>query len=396
MKHTRNTMSLLRRFLYEFKWFVDSAFRAFVQVFFLRFRLDEEEAKTIVLLSTDAIGDFVLRIPFVLMLERSFPHHSVFHIIRTDAYDSSNLFRSRVHIIPLNHELYRKSYFYRWRFLSELPFNQAKLVIYPVYSRSSVGDEIASLIRAKRKVAFSGDDLCMSEVLRLRNNSKFDALIECEPWLEESKKYKLIADIVDGMQESKEEYVLPQIPQDLEIRTMEILRGRFPHMGREYGIFFPTASNHLKQWTIEKVARCCDEIGSFTNWHMIICGTEMDKEYLSKISAKTSRPAQSISDFSLSEVAALIKHAQAVVSVDSAPAHLSIALRKPTVVLLGGGQYGRHFPANSELVRTVNHPLDCYRCNWKCRFPEAYCVTQIQVESVLNALQSLIASQKVA
>ena len=102
---------------------------------------------------------------------------------------------------------------------------------------------------------------------------------------------------------------------------------------------------------------------------------------------------------SLGELMDLIKNAKAVISNDTGPAHLSLALGTPTVVIVGGGHFGSFVPYPSEITppmgRFVYHRMDCYHCFWRCDkrsnkeevFP---CVDRVSEEQVWQELEPLL------
>jgi len=82
-----------------------------------------------------------------------------------------------------------------------------------------------------------------------------------------------------------------------------------------------------------------------------------------------------------------IAGADLVLAPDSAPAHLASALDIPGVFLLGGGHFGMFAPwSRSGRQQWLAHEMGCYQCQWACRHPEAYCLTQIPPQAVAQAL----------
>ncbi|HTH48196.1 MAG TPA: glycosyltransferase family 9 protein [Candidatus Limnocylindria bacterium] len=82
---------------------------------------------------------------------------------------------------------------------------------------------------------------------------------------------------------------------------------------------------------------------------------------------------------------------RAVLSTESAPAHLAVALDRPAVILLGGGHHGLFAPwTRSARQIWLDHPLDCYHCDWQCCHPEPYCLTQISSSAVAEALLRVV------
>ena len=101
----------------------------------------------------------------------------------------------------------------------------------------------------------------------------------------------------------------------------------------------------------------------------------------------------------LAQLLDLMNHAQLVVSNDTGPAHLSIALGRPTVVIVGGGHFGSFVPYPKEITpptaRFVYKKMECYHCFWRCHlraskhqiFP---CVGGIGEERVWDACEALL------
>lgn len=100
----------------------------------------------------------------------------------------------------------------------------------------------------------------------------------------------------------------------------------------------------------------------------------------------------------------LLNHAALVVTNDTGPAHLSIGLDTPTVVIVGGGHFGCFVPYPPEVApdnaRFVYHKMDCYHCFWLCHkrtgksdpFP---CVAEVTTAQVKAACAELLSEKLV-
>lgn len=98
------------------------------------------------------------------------------------------------------------------------------------------------------------------------------------------------------------------------------------------------------------------------------------------------------------ELLDVMKQAALVISNDSGPAHLSIALGAPTVVVVGGGHFSSFFPypdgVAPETARFVYREMECYHCFWRCpKRPTKYdtfpCIEAITVDQVWRAVEDL-------
>ena len=101
----------------------------------------------------------------------------------------------------------------------------------------------------------------------------------------------------------------------------------------------------------------------------------------------------------LAQLLDILNHAALVVSNDTGPAHLSIALGTPSVVIVGGGHFGCFVPypdqACPDTARFVYEKMDCYHCFWNCpkratntdSFP---CVEAVSMDAVWDAAEQLL------
>ncbi len=96
----------------------------------------------------------------------------------------------------------------------------------------------------------------------------------------------------------------------------------------------------------------------------------------------------------------LLRHAAAVVSNDTGPMHLAIALGTPTVAIVGGGHFGCFVPYPERVtpprVRFLWRRMDCYHCFWACPKRDAEtdsfpCVAAVETDAAWAALRAVMA-----
>jgi ADP-heptose:LPS heptosyltransferase len=86
-----------------------------------------------------------------------------------------------------------------------------------------------------------------------------------------------------------------------------------------------------------------------------------------------------------------IKRCDAVISLDTGSLHIAVALKKPTVGIMGGGHFGRFYPWGDERInRTANKPMDCYWCSWRCIYPDIRCIQEIRPEIIAKELRAAL------
>jgi hypothetical protein len=66
-------------------------------------------------------------------------------------------------------------------------------------------------------------------------------------------------------------------------------------------------------------------------------------------------------------------------------------LQKRVAGIVGGGHFGRFFPwGNSSVARVVNKPMECYGCNWRCKYQSMRCIQEISPMDAARELRSLL------
>lgn len=158
----------------------------------------------------------------------------------------------------------------------------------------------------------------------------------------------------------------------------------------------PGALSKGKFYSPEKYAFVFSALSKI-DFHVVIFGDDVEKTQCEQVSQAIKGCKNVISIINLaghSTIRQLIeglKRCQVVLSVDTASLHIGVALRKRTVGIIGGGHYGRFYPWGDEAInRTAKKDMDCYWCDWKCRFPAVRCIQDIPPDVVAAELRSVI------
>lgn len=170
--------------------------------------------------------------------------------------------------------------------------------------------------------------------------------------------------------------------------------------GAPYIVLNPGSNEFGRRWSPAQYAtigqRALD-----AGYRVVMVGAGAEKQCDSTMESLCRRPGviDLVGQTDLPALLDVMKHAAAVVSNDTGPAHLSIALGAPTVVIAGGGHFGSFvpYPAAScpPNARFVHERLDCYHCFWRCpkrasKFESFPCVLAVSVDKVWDALQSAL------
>ena len=91
------------------------------------------------------------------------------------------------------------------------------------------------------------------------------------------------------------------------------------------------------------------------------------------------------------ELIECIKSCDLIFTQETATLHLATALQKPVVGIVGGGHYGRFYPwGNPQMSRVVSRKMDCYGCNWHCKYETIECIQEIPPAAAAAELNYLL------
>ncbi|MGB0670660.1 MAG: glycosyltransferase family 9 protein [Rhodospirillales bacterium] len=174
--------------------------------------------------------------------------------------------------------------------------------------------------------------------------------------------------------------------------------------GAPYVVLNPGSNEHGRRWPLKAyIALGRRLLGE--GFRVAVIGTEEEWQADSDFSAfaREAGVIDLIGKTSIAQVLDLMSRAALVVSNDSGPAHLAIALSRPSVIIVGGGHFGSFFPYPDGVApptaRFVYQEMDCYHCFWRCHkraskwevFP---CIDAVSEDQVWQAVQDLLADAR--
>jgi ADP-heptose:LPS heptosyltransferase len=94
----------------------------------------------------------------------------------------------------------------------------------------------------------------------------------------------------------------------------------------------------------------------------------------------------------LRQGAVILSRCRLAVGAETGLAHMACAVGTPNIIVLGGGHFGRFIPY-SPLTSVVCLPLECYGCNWNCRYERVHCVRDVSPAVIAEALRHSLAGR---
>ena len=159
----------------------------------------------------------------------------------------------------------------------------------------------------------------------------------------------------------------------------------------------PSGGWYTKRWGLEHYARLGDLIAERHRASIILLWGPGEEDDVRIIEGGMKTPSHRIPKTTLSQLGAIIQQCTFVVSNDSGPMHIAAALEVPTLGIFGPTNPRQQGPFG-EMHRWIrNEELDCLECSLtKCPIGNV-CMTQLEVDRVMDAFEDLVSrSDKLA
>jgi ADP-heptose:LPS heptosyltransferase len=164
--------------------------------------------------------------------------------------------------------------------------------------------------------------------------------------------------------------------------------GRIPcDLPPDYVVLNIGATTSAKRWTAEGFAAVARGLMHRHAMASVITGGSQDTPMAQHIASMAGDTTiDLVGKTSLAELTEVIAGAKAMVSCDTGPMHLGVALGKEVVTLIGPTNPKRTGPLRGKIIR---QDLDCMPCNQRtCNNP--VCMSTLSPELVLDALGQIL------
>ncbi len=191
-------------------------------------------------------------------------------------------------------------------------------------------------------------------------------------------------------------------PKDLDLELFtgsddelfaEELLGGAEYAGRAIICLNPGASNRIKCWSTDSFAALADRIIEELGARVIIVGGGDERDLADSISGSMKNvPLDMVGKMTLTQLGAVLKRCEVLVSGDTGPMHLATAVGTPVLALFGAIDQNRTGPVGKG-HRVIRHDeVECVPCNAKaCANPDYLeCMKRITVDEVFCAVDEML------
>ncbi|HOX09120.1 MAG TPA: glycosyltransferase family 9 protein [Candidatus Omnitrophota bacterium] len=285
--------------------------------------------KNILLIRTDRIGEFILTTPAINAFRAGFPDAEITLAVSAASYEAAEGNPSVDRIIKLDPKKDLDSPFRMARFIASLReqrygicavFNPSKAVNVAVFLAG-----IPVRIGYDRKLGF------------LLNRPVADRKHLCE---KHEVEYNLDIARAAGIDAKPSVPVFTVNAQD-ETGAARIARENGIREGERFIAVHPGTSNPEKIWPAERFGRLCAMIEKDLGAKVVLVGGQEEKPASIEVARHSGRPLYDLTGkLGLKEFGSLLRKAKALVSCDSGPVHISVAVGTPVVALFGESRKG--------------------------------------------------------
>ncbi|MBI2048886.1 MAG: glycosyltransferase [Candidatus Liptonbacteria bacterium] len=368
----------------------------------------------ILIVNLEAMGDLVMFTSVLKHYKKAFPGKSLYLLIKSGTGMErvfENHFVDRV--LAVRYKRFSASPWYGFRLINRLRrIGFAKVVNHDFSAAEIVGKIISVGVGAREVIGYEGQQIEFEKpfdtqqagnlmILRKKIFPRYTNIIPTVPvdplrtgYLpHEIDYYKLIYETVS---ERKED----DYSTDLFYRDSagpEILN-KFGLSKNRYVVLNTNSSVRCKCWPYERfceVAKYFHKLG----FKIILIGSRSETVFTKAF--EDVCPVQFVNlsgKTSFEELLSLIANCFMVFTNDTSTVHLAVALKKPSLCVVGGGQFGVAVDYGyADINRWVYKKTDCFFDNWHCcrglapNVPSP-CVDAVRVTDVMKELAPLVAS----
>lgn len=238
------------------------------------------------------------------------------------------------------------------------------------------------LARARRKVGFRWG--------RERLNRLFlnETVGWINPELHAVERYLQVAAWLGCSKVGEPDFGL-SAPQEAKARLRSLLASKGFDPDLPWAVLVPSARWPSKRWSQAGFARVGDRLAWGLGLQVALVGVERDRFLLEGIKGKMSHRALNLAgDTDIPSLMAMLEMAKVVVSTDSGPMHMAVALGRPVVALFGPTAPWRTGPYGTR-NRVVRVELSCSPC-FRRTCAARSCMESIEPEDVFQQARLLV------
>jgi ADP-heptose:LPS heptosyltransferase len=349
--------------------------------FFLKATNKTDSDKRVLLVKDDAFGDFLLFTGALKFYQTRLRKENVFLLVIDRIADVAQLYIESENLLVFSPNKFEKEIIYKIKFLNSIRSIGFETVIASTH-RSSNCNKLVKLIAAKNNYGYEKEQIFSSRRINYYNHQikSFDKVTPSS----DPHVYNHVLE--------HEAYFLSQVLNISGFLSDEILpfiptKGFQKKIEDSYFVLLPEAGDMIRAYPVEELAEVMKTLCKQYGMKCVVLGT--GKGYDASV-FESENSILLLGKTTLIEALEYIQFSQFTLGNETGLSHASWIMHNPTVMIYGGGHYGRFLPLN-DFCTLVTHKMDCYCCHWACKFdsPIVPCVSNIKKGEILKAVEEL-------
>ena len=386
----RNFRKIVRRALgYFYGKFMTWCISTLGQLFLEKDRSSIEKSGKVLVIRLDRIGDFVIFTAVLKYFRRIYPNAQITFVCSPPVAELARACPYIDEVRIWRRRKYARNPFYRFSFLRKIHECGFDVAIYPVYLWEHYGDEMIRFSGALERIGFEG------EKLRFKNNSFYTLLVKVDDrWNPEIDKNRQFIESFGIRVAFPLETGVWLTDEDKQFAQSFLAENHVNLAEDKIVAICPGASWIGKAWPVNQYAKLADALMDNYDVQVLICGGPGEENLAEDMKGLMhNTPIISSGKTTLRQLAAILSHCCLYIGNDTGTLHIAVAVKIPTVCIIGGGHFGRFFPyGDLTKNRIVYKKMDCYRCNWRCIYDTVRCIQEIEFEDVWRGVELLLQS----
>lgn len=380
VKHARS----FKQILHDPRFALDVAAQEKFGFCIARFAPAQPAPTRLLWIRTDAIGDNILSLPALAAIREAQPVAWVTVLCQEHIAELYTACPFVDEVLTFERRRAHENPAYRRTIVAMLQELRADICITPVLSREELTDVFALGSRALQRIAYDGNDCNISPAVRQMHNHYYTRIIATAAKGMHSE-FRLNKTLLEAL-DIPFERLVPKIwlTQDDEAFAAELFAQHQLDPTKTLA-FFPGAKDGHR--LSREYGRALEEFCSISGFAVLALGGIADRAIVyENLAGHSFRAIDLTGKTTIRQASALIARSALAVGAETGLAHSAAAVGTPHVVLLGGGHFGRFMPY-AATTTAVLLPLDCFGCNWQCRYAEYYCISKVHSAAILAAMK---------
>lgn len=327
---------------------------------------------SILFINTEKMGDIILSLDFLLSFQEQVNYSQRYLLVEKNYKDLLKLFPLKYKILTYDKNKYRFNLIYRIKILQMLKKFKFSTVVNITPERGSLNDELSILSSGKTTISIKSTSPFLIKSITKIYNLHYSKFIESDS----VSNYKSLNQLAKYFQIN----FLDQNKRNSNINN-------YQKSIKKVILIAPSASDKFRNWKKNNFKELVDILSKESK--IILMGTSKQKKIIKYISNNNQNIEIKI-DLTYEEMYKILNSVNLFIGLDSGVTHFALQLNKPTIAIIGGGKYGKFFPyKESSNVKFLFYSMDCFGCEWHCKYKEPYCINKISVNEVYYLINKI-------